>query len=267
MCPKQGNLAGELRLIIGGPFRCSKFPFANAARSLFFVFKDSLVDNGNNNYLQSSGRADTPPYRISQRFEARSCASVQTLLLPASGILNDTGFQFVQVIRMFRQLHLFEEYQLRVRRLVGIERTQKLVSQSIVLITVCGNDFVNNYLLVSNSPRSGQFLIPEYGLFLIPEYKKLSLAEVVQSGGAAGSGYGDGTPGLRQLLNELNRGYDADIFIYADFQLRSNPGSHGFMRSLNAVGKGHTMDLSMHSGIESVCQQRSISILGSFPSI
>lgn len=30
----------------------------------FFVFGDSLVDNGNNNYLATSARADSPPYGI-----------------------------------------------------------------------------------------------------------------------------------------------------------------------------------------------------------
>lgn len=29
-----------------------------------FVFGDSLVDNGNNNYLATSARADSPPYGI-----------------------------------------------------------------------------------------------------------------------------------------------------------------------------------------------------------
>ena len=36
---------------------------ADAARA-FFVFGDSLVDNGNNNYLATSARADSPPYGI-----------------------------------------------------------------------------------------------------------------------------------------------------------------------------------------------------------
>lgn len=36
---------------------------AEAARA-FFVFGDSLVDNGNNNYLATSARADSPPYGI-----------------------------------------------------------------------------------------------------------------------------------------------------------------------------------------------------------
>ncbi|KAL6988978.1 hypothetical protein U1Q18_014728, partial [Sarracenia purpurea var. burkii] len=30
----------------------------------FFVFGDSLVDNGNNNYLATTARADSPPYGI-----------------------------------------------------------------------------------------------------------------------------------------------------------------------------------------------------------
>jgi len=35
----------------------------DAARA-FFVFGDSLVDNGNNNYLITAARADSPPYGI-----------------------------------------------------------------------------------------------------------------------------------------------------------------------------------------------------------
>jgi hypothetical protein len=36
---------------------------AEAARA-FFVFGDSLVDSGNNNYLVTTARADSPPYGI-----------------------------------------------------------------------------------------------------------------------------------------------------------------------------------------------------------
>lgn len=36
---------------------------AESART-FFVFGDSLVDNGNNNYLPTTARADSPPYGI-----------------------------------------------------------------------------------------------------------------------------------------------------------------------------------------------------------
>lgn len=36
---------------------------AQAARA-FFVFGDSLVDSGNNDYLATTARADSPPYGI-----------------------------------------------------------------------------------------------------------------------------------------------------------------------------------------------------------
>lgn len=38
-------------------------PGVEAARA-FFIFGDSLVDNGNNNYLATTARADSPPYGI-----------------------------------------------------------------------------------------------------------------------------------------------------------------------------------------------------------
>ncbi|KAL2555474.1 GDSL esterase/lipase LTL1 [Forsythia ovata] len=94
----------------------------------FFVFGDSLVDNGNNNYLVTSARADSPPYGIdypTRRPTGRFSNGLnipdiiseqlgmeptlpylspslngQNLLVGANfasagvGILNDTGLQF-----------------------------------------------------------------------------------------------------------------------------------------------------------------------------
>ena len=37
---------------------------ADARPRAFFVFGDSLVDSGNNNYLATTARADAPPYGI-----------------------------------------------------------------------------------------------------------------------------------------------------------------------------------------------------------
>ncbi|KAE8009902.1 hypothetical protein FH972_006308 [Carpinus fangiana] len=101
---------------------------AEAARA-FFVFGDSLVDNGNNNYLATTARADSPPYGIDYPthrptgrfsngrnipdFISEQIGSESTLpylspelngerlLVGANfasagiGILNDTGIQFV----------------------------------------------------------------------------------------------------------------------------------------------------------------------------
>ncbi|KAK8638060.1 hypothetical protein V6N13_136502 [Hibiscus sabdariffa] len=91
------------------------------------------------------------------------------------GILNDTGVQFVNIIRMCRQYQYFEEYQTRLADLVGHDEAQRIVSDALVLITVGGNDFVNNYYLVPFSARSRQFNVPDYVRYLISEYRKLLL--------------------------------------------------------------------------------------------
>jgi len=60
-----------------------------------------------------------------------------------------------------------------VSALIGPEQTQRLVNQALVLITLGGNDFVNNYYLVPFSARSRQFALPNYVVYLISEYRKI----------------------------------------------------------------------------------------------
>ncbi|PRQ41642.1 putative triacylglycerol lipase [Rosa chinensis] len=173
----------------------------------FFVFGDSLVDNGNNDYLVTTARADSYPYGIDYpthiptgRFSnglnipdliSESIGSEptlpylsphltgQNLLVGANfasagiGILNDTGIQFLNIIRITKQLEYFEQYQTRVSALIGPDQTQSLVNGALVLITLGGNDFVNNYYLVPYSARSRQYSLPDYVVYLISEYRKI----------------------------------------------------------------------------------------------
>nr|CCI55370.1 PH01B035L11.15 [Phyllostachys edulis] len=214
-------------------------PAASAARA-FFVFGDSLVDNGNNNYLMTTARADAPPYgidfptrmptgRFSNGFNIPDIISyaltpLAGLALPQSfqtahnlsstytnamhreseylgsqpalpylspelrgenlriganfasagvGILNDTGIQFVNIIRIGQQLQNFQDYQQKLAAFIGDDAARGLVKQALVLITLGGNDFVNNYYLVPYSVRSQQFAIQDYVPYLISEYKKI----------------------------------------------------------------------------------------------
>ncbi|KAA3468612.1 GDSL esterase/lipase LTL1-like [Gossypium australe] len=183
-------------------------PQAEAARA-FFVFGDSLVDNGNNNYLATTARADAYPYGIdypTHRATGRFSNGLnipdliseqigseptlpylspqlngQRLLIGANfasagiGILNDTGVQFVNIIRIGEQLQYFRQYQQRVSALIGPEQTQRLVNEALVLMTLGGNDFVNNYYLVPFSARSRQFALPDYVVYIISEYRKILL--------------------------------------------------------------------------------------------
>ncbi|WVZ86340.1 hypothetical protein U9M48_033138 [Paspalum notatum var. saurae] len=126
------------------------------------------------------------------------------------GILNDTGIQFVRIedhlqaalcsfpaspcmhftyqsfvvmhacvrgqvniIRIGQQLQNFQDYQQKLAAFVGEDAATQVVNNALVLITLGGNDFVNNYYLVPFSVRSRQFAIQDYVPFLISEYKKI----------------------------------------------------------------------------------------------
>ncbi|KAK8633986.1 hypothetical protein V6N13_014815 [Hibiscus sabdariffa] len=281
-----------------------------AARA-FFVFGDSLVDNGNNNFLVTTARADSPPYGIdtpSRRPTGEALGSVPTLpylspelkgdrlLVGANfasagiGILNDTGVQFINIIRMYKQLKYFEQYQARLADLVGYDETQRIVNDALVLITVSGNDFVNNYYLVPFSPRSRQFSLPDYVRYLISEYRKLLMRlydlgarKVLVTGtGPMGcvpaelamrSPTGQCAPELQRaaglynpqlvdMINELNDQYGATIFIAANTRQQTDdfindPAAYGFTTSKVACcGQGPYNGLGLCTVVSNLCPNR-----------
>ncbi|KAJ4842207.1 hypothetical protein Tsubulata_005855 [Turnera subulata] len=292
----------------------------------FFVFGDSLVDSGNNNYLATTARADSPPYGIdypthrptgrfsnglnipdiiSEQIGAEPVLPYlspelrgQRLLNGANfasagiGILNDTGVQFLNIIRMFRQLDYFQQYQQRARALIGADQTKRLVNGALVLITVGGNDFVNNYYLVPYSARSRQFALPDYVKYLISEYKKLltrlynlgarrvlvtgtgplgcvpaELAMRSSNGGCsaelqrAASLY---NPQLVQMLKELNKKIGSTVFIAVNTEemqrnFITDPQAFGFTTSKVACcGQGPYNGLGLCTIASNLCPNRNL---------
>ncbi|KAI3470677.1 hypothetical protein Pfo_027340 [Paulownia fortunei] len=293
----------------------------------FFVFGDSLVDSGNNNYLATTARADAPPYgidyptrRATGRFSnglnipdliSESIGGRESplpylspalngprLLVGANfasagvGILNDTGVQFVNIIRINQQLQYFGQYQQRVSALMGAEETQTLVNQALVLITLGGNDFVNNYYLVPFSARSRQFALPDYVRYLISEYQKILLRlyelgarrVLVTGTGPLGcvpaelamrSRNGECSaelqqaaalfnPQLTQMLLGLNSQLRDNVFTAANTQLThydfiSNPQAFGFITSKVACcGQGPYNGLGLCTQLSNLCPNRDI---------
>uniref|UniRef100_A0A5B7CB87 Uncharacterized protein n=1 Tax=Davidia involucrata TaxID=16924 RepID=A0A5B7CB87_DAVIN len=292
----------------------------------FFVFGDSLVDSGNNDYLLTTARADSPPYGIDYptrrptgRFSnGLNMADIisenmggeptlpylspelkgERLLVGANfasagiGILNDTGIQFLNIIRIYKQLEYFEQYQTRVSGLIGAVQTQQLVNQALVLITLGGNDFVNNYYLVPFSARSRQFALPDYVRYLIAEYRKVLLrlyelgarrvlvtgtgpmgcvpAELAQRSRTgecavelqrASSLF---NPQLRQMLSGLNSDIGSDVFISANaFEMHMNfisdPQAYGFVTSkIACCGQGPYNGLGLCTLLSNLCPNRDI---------
>ncbi|XP_017643533.1 GDSL esterase/lipase At4g28780 [Gossypium arboreum] len=302
----------------------SPTPLAEARA--FFVFGDSLVDNGNNNYLATTARADSPPYgidypthrptgRFSNGLNLPDIISEQIgseptlpylspdlrgrkLLIGANfasagvGILNDTGVQFVNIIRMFRQFEYFQEYQRRVTKIVGQQQAQRLVNQALVLITLGGNDFVNNYFLVPFSARSRQFSLPDFCRYLISEYRKILLRlhelggrrVLVTTTGPLGcvpaelamrSRNGECVPDVQraaaifnpllvQLIQQLNSQLGSTVFISANaFSMNmdfiTNPQRFGFVTSKVACcGQGPYNGLGLCTRLSNLCPNRDV---------
>ncbi|CAH9080506.1 unnamed protein product [Cuscuta epithymum] len=290
----------------------------------FFVFGDSLVDNGNNNFLATTARADSPPYGIDYpthrptgRFsnglnipdiisEKLGSEHLMPYLSPALtgkkllvganfasagvGILNDTGIQFVNIIRMPQQLAYFEQYQQRVTEMEGANKTKKLVNEALVLISLGGNDFVNNYYLLPFSYRSRQYPLPQYVTLLISKYKKilkrlydLGARRVLVTGSgplgcvpaelAQHSHRGECAvelqraaalynPQLVQMIKELNSEVKGDVFVgvntnqmHMDFI--SSPESFGFKTSKVACcGQGRFNGLGLCTPLSNLCPNR-----------
>ncbi|XP_076890584.1 GDSL esterase/lipase At5g33370-like [Bidens hawaiensis] len=292
----------------------------------FFVFGDSLVDNGNNNYLATSARADAPPYgidypthrptgRFSNGFNIPDLISQaigeeptlpylspfltgQKLLNGANfasagvGILNDTGIQFANIIRITLQMEYFEQYQQRVGDIVGPAETQRIVNQALTLITLGGNDFVNNYYLVPFSARSRQFSLPDYVVYLISEYRKVltrlyelglrrvlvtgtgplgcvpaELAQRSRDGNCAPElqrAAGLFNPQLQNMLNSLNSEIGSTVFIGANIRQSNidfinNPGRYGFVTSKVACcGQGPYNGIGLCTALSNLCPNRDI---------
>ncbi|ONK63843.1 uncharacterized protein A4U43_C07F19510 [Asparagus officinalis] len=303
----------------------SNISTTSAARA-FFVFGDSLVDNGNNNYLATTARADSPPYgidypthrptgRFSNGLNIPDVISEhlgseptlpylspdlrgQKLLVGANfasagiGILNDTGIQFINIIRISQQLENFRQYQQRLSSLVGEAQAKRLVNKALVLITLGGNDFVNNYYLVPYSARSRQFSLPDYVTYIISEYKKIlarlyelgarqvlvtgtgpmgcvpaSLAEKSRDGSCdpelqrAGDLF---NPALIQIINELNSQFGSTVFTAANarkshMDFIANPQAYGFVTSKVACcGQGPYNGLGLCTVASNLCPNRDL---------
>ncbi|XP_055811779.1 GDSL esterase/lipase At4g28780-like [Solanum dulcamara] len=298
--------------------------YSEGAPRAFFVFGDSLVDNGNNNYLATTARADSPPYGIDYPTHSPTGRFSNGLNLPdliseklgaeptlpyldpalkgdkllvganfasaGIGILNDTGIQFVNIIRIHDQLDLFQQYQQRVSGVIGAEQTKRLVNDALVLITLGGNDYVNNYFLTPISPRQIQYNIQDYSRVVITEYRNiltrlhdLGARRVLVTGtGPLGcvpaelamwSSNGECAKELQQaakifnsllvqMTKRLNQQLSSDIFVAVNAMEMQNdfftkPKEFGFVTSkIACCGQGPYNGLGLCTTASNLCTNR-----------
>ncbi|KAL2641795.1 hypothetical protein R1flu_009382 [Riccia fluitans] len=160
---------------------------AQTIPSASFIFGDSLVDAGNNNYIPSLAKANSAPNGIdfpNGKATGRFCNGRhvpdiigQTFNLPfapvyldpttkgnailkgvnyasgAAGILDDTGFTYLKVIPMDQQLTYFEDTRQQLISMLGQSATDELLANALFSVTMGSNDYLNNYFLPF-SPRA-----------------------------------------------------------------------------------------------------------------
>ncbi|KAF5192304.1 GDSL esterase/lipase [Thalictrum thalictroides] len=159
-----------------------------------FVFGDSLVDAGNNNYIVSLSKANYPPNGIDfgrptgRYTNGRTIADIMgqelglkwltpPYLAPTTvgkallhgvnyasgggGILNYTGKIFVGRLNMDAQLDNFANTREDIISSIGYTAALDLLTKSIYSVTMGSNDFINNYLVPVASIPEQNLVSPE----------------------------------------------------------------------------------------------------------
>ncbi|KAF3948294.1 hypothetical protein CMV_025690 [Castanea mollissima] len=175
-----------------------------------FVFGDSLVDVGNNNFLSSLAKANYYPYGIdfttgpSGRFTNGETfvdmlgrmlgipylpafadpATVGTRVLngvnyasAAAGILDETGRHYGQRFSLSQQVVNFQSITFnQLRTLMNGTNLSQYLAKSIAILVFGSNDYLNNYLLPSLYASSSIYSPPAYANLLLNRYTQQILA-------------------------------------------------------------------------------------------
>ncbi|KAH7674373.1 GDSL lipase/esterase protein [Dioscorea alata] len=187
----------------------------SAQSPAIFIFGDSLIDNGNNNYLPSIARANYFPYGIDlgvptgrfcdgltvTDYGARwlglpfpppylSLQSLSTKILrgvnyasAAAGILDETGRHYGSRISFNRQILLFEKtvkFQLPIL-IADPNALAQFIANSLFIINIGSNDYINNYLLPQYYTSSKTYSPEGFANLLITAFTR-QLASLYQLG-------------------------------------------------------------------------------------
>ncbi|XP_057764183.1 GDSL esterase/lipase At1g29670-like [Salvia miltiorrhiza] len=169
--------------------------------SCFFIFGDSFVDNGNNNYLQTTLRVNYLPYGIdfptgpTGRFSnGRNIADFIAKMLGfknsippfangttrfilrglnygsgGGGILNETGTQFGNLLSLSEQLSNHEITISRIQKLLG--GSKKHLNECLYYVGIGTNDYILNYFPQFYSSTT-IYTPQQFAALLITQYSK-----------------------------------------------------------------------------------------------
>lgn len=169
----------------------------------FFVFGDSLIDDGNNNYLNSYAKANFLPYGVdfdggpSGRFcngktiidflgelldlpyipayvntleDAQSILRGVNYASAAAGILDESGRELGDRFSLRQQVENFRSTLSQLKNQMGEEELRRYLAKSLVMMNLGSNDYLNNYLMPSLYVTSSLFNPNDYAQLLITNY-------------------------------------------------------------------------------------------------
>lgn len=200
----------------------------------YFIFGDSLMDNGNNNNLFTEAKANYPPYGIdfpdgpSGRFSnGRNIADVVAQRLGfensippfatarreeivrgvnyasgAAGIRDETAIHMGGRISFNRQLTNHVTTILRLVDLIGngsVAGVRQQLSECIYTVGMGSNDYINNYFYPEYYQTSRLYTPEQYAEILVKQYSE-QLSKLYRYGarkfGISGVGYLGCTPSM-----------------------------------------------------------------------
>lgn len=164
---------------------------AQKPRTSFFLFGDSLIDVGNNNYLtyclakadfpwygmdyeggiptgrftngrtiidiiaEKLGLDSAPPYlSLSNNTDDTDLLQGVNYASGGAGILNETGVLFIEKIPFDQQIDSFQATKEALTKKIGAVETEKFLNEAIYFVVIGSNDYINNYLLPVNVTNS-----------------------------------------------------------------------------------------------------------------
>ncbi|XP_041004296.1 GDSL esterase/lipase At1g71250 [Juglans microcarpa x Juglans regia] len=174
-----------------------------------FVFGDSLVDVGNNNFLSSMAKANYFPYGCdfksgpTGRFTngetfvdmlgrllgipylpafADSNTNGTRILTgvnyasAAAGILDESGQHYGERYSLSQQVLNFETTLNQLRTMMNGTSLSQYLAKSIAILVFGSNDYINNYLMPSMYPSSYNYNPPDFANLLLNRYARQLLA-------------------------------------------------------------------------------------------
>ncbi|CAM8961865.1 unnamed protein product [Rhodiola kirilowii] len=198
---------GVLCLLLLSARACSQRPGpAQAQVPGFFIFGDSLVDNGNNNNMLTLARANYRPYGLDfprgttgrftngltyvdalgqllgfrdfippyARARGRGLLRGANYASGASGIRDETGNNLGQHDSMNQQVANFRDTVSGLRRFFRGDNTSLnlYLSKCIIYCGLGSNDYLNNYFMTDFYATSTQFTPKAYAASLLQDYSR-----------------------------------------------------------------------------------------------